>query len=97
MKKIEKETKDHRITIRFTKSELDAMDAKIADAGYKTSGAFIRDFVASAKPRAKISGDVVQIARELMSLAFMINSNAPAPELLKKVKHISAINTGGVK
>ncbi|ALQ02645.1 hypothetical protein AK973_2196 [Pseudomonas brassicacearum] len=68
----------------------------MVDAGYKVSGAFIRDFVANGTVRPKVSNDVVQIARELMSLASMINAERTNGELLEKVKHIARVNMGGV-
>lgn len=95
MKKYNKVNKDQRITIRLTQSELDALEKKIAEAGYKTTGAFIRDFVANLKPKAKVSGDVVLIARELMSLSALVNSSATTQEINRKIKEIDRINTGG--
>jgi len=91
-----KERKDQRITIRLTCAELEALERKIAEAGYKTTGAFIRDFVATLKPKVKVSGDVVLIARELMSLSALVNASAAKSELVKKIKEIDRINTGGV-
>lgn len=95
MKKYNKVNKDQRITIRLTQSELDTLEKKIAEAGYKTTGAFIRDFVANLKPKAKVSGDVVLIARELMSLSALVNSSATTQEINRKIKEIDRINTGG--
>jgi hypothetical protein len=97
MKAVEKQKKDARITIRFSKSELKSLDSKMAEAGYKAAGAFIRDFVANNNAKPKISADIVQIARELMNLASMINAEKPGSELLDKVKHIARINAGGVQ
>ena len=96
MKDKNKERKDQRITIRLTCAELEALERKIAEAGYKTTGAFIRDFVATLKPKVKVSGDVVLIARELMSLSALVNASAAKSELVKKIKEIDRINTGGV-
>ena len=96
MKTIEKQSKESRITFRLNKSELEMLEAKITEAGYKSAGAFIRDFVASGQVKPKVTQDVVQIARELMNLASMINADRPGCELLEKVKHIAQINLGGV-
>lgn len=90
-----KQKKESRITIRLSKSELEILEAKMSQAGYKSAGAFIRDFVANGQVKPKLSGDVVQIARELMNLASMINAERPESELLEKVKHIARINVGG--
>lgn len=96
MKNIEKQKKETRITFRLNKSELDTLNAKMTEAGYKSASAFIRDFVASGQVKPKVTQDVVQIARELMNLASMINADRPGCELLEKVKHIAQINLGGV-
>ncbi len=96
MKEQVKQNKESRITIRLSKSELEILESKMAQAGYQAAGAFIRDFVISNNIKPKISGDVVQIARELMNLASMINAERPGSELLEKVKHIARINVGGV-
>ena len=97
MKAVEKQKKDARITIRLSKSELESLDSKMAESGYKAAGAFIRDFVANNNTKPKVSADMVQIARELMSLASLINAERPHSELLEKVKHIARINVGGVQ
>ncbi|WP_421547436.1 plasmid mobilization protein [Pseudomonas sp. QD4] len=97
MKTIERQNKESRITLRLNKTELDAMNAKVVEAGYKSAGAFIRDFVANGQVKSKVGQDVVQIARELMNLASMINANRPGSELLEKVKYIAQVNLGGVK
>jgi hypothetical protein len=96
MKNIEKQNKETRITFRLNKSELDTLNAKVAEAGYKSAGAFIRDYVANGQVKPKVTQDVVQIARELMNLASMINADRPGSELLAKVKHIAQVNLGGV-
>ena len=97
MKTIEKQSKESRITFRLNKSELEMLEAKITEAGYKSAGAFIRDFVANGQVKAKVGQDVVQIARELMSLASMINADRPGSELLEKVKYIAQVNLRGVQ
>lgn len=97
MKNIEKQNKETRITFRLNKSELDILNAKVSEAGYKSAGAFIRDFVANGQVKPKVGQDVVQIARELMNLASMINADRPGCELLEKVKFIAQVNLGGVR
>ncbi len=94
MKVIEKQTKDARITIRFSRPEMDILNSKITEVGYKSAGAFIRDYVAHGKIKPKVGVEVVQIARELMNLASLINAERPNSELLEKVKHIAHINMG---
>ena len=97
MKVIEQQNKDTRITFRLNKSELDTLNSKMTEAGYKSAGAFIRDYVANGQVKPKVTQDVVQIARELMNLASMINADRPGSELLEKVKYIAQVNLGGVK
>ncbi|KAA0983398.1 hypothetical protein FQ192_29610 [Pseudomonas sp. ANT_J12] len=96
MKTIEKQNKDTRITIRLSKSEMESLENRMSEAGYKAAGAFIRDFVANNSVKPKVVSDVVHIARELMSLASMINAEKPGSQLLEKVKHIARINVGGL-
>ncbi|MDV5387622.1 plasmid mobilization protein [Pseudomonas juntendi] len=97
MKNEVKQNKESRVTIRLTKSELETLESKMSQAGYKAAGAFIRDFVVNNSVKTKVSQDVVQIARELMNLASMINADRPGSELLEKVKYIAQINLGEVK
>ncbi|MEW9879763.1 ribbon-helix-helix domain-containing protein [Pseudomonas putida] len=97
MKTIDKQNKEAMISFRLNKSDLDTLNAKMAEAGYKSASAFIRDFVANGQVKPKVSQDVVQIARELMNLASMINADRPGCELLDKVKHIAQINLGEIK
>jgi hypothetical protein len=97
MKNIEKQIKETRITFRLNKFELDTLNSKMTEAGYKSAGAFIRDFIANGQVKPKVGHDVVQIARELMNLASMIHANRPGSELLEKVKYIAQVNFGSVQ
>lgn len=97
MKTIDKQNKESRITLRLNQAELDTLNAKVAEAGYKSAGAFIRDYVANGHVKPKVTQDVIQIARELMNLASMINAGRPGSELLEKVKYIARANLGGVQ
>lgn len=97
MKNQVKQNKDSRVTIRLSRSELQMLEAKMTEAGYKFASAFIRDFVATGQVKPKVTQDVVQIARELMNLASMINADRPGSELLEKVKCIAQVNLEGVQ
>lgn len=97
MKNIEKQKKEARITFRLNRSELYIFNSKMTDAGYHSAGAFIRDYVINGQVKPKVSQDIVQIARELMKLASMINADCPDSELLEKVKYIAQVNFRGVK
>lgn len=92
-----KERKEGTLIVRLSKTEREIIEAKVQEAGYKAAGAFVRDYIVNCTPKAKINADVVQIARELMNLASMINAEKPGTELLDKVKHIARINDGGVQ
>ena len=97
MKSIQKENKDLRITVRFNKTQLDKLNTKVAEAGYKSPGPFLRDLAVNGQVKPKVTQDVVQIARELMNLASMSNADRPGCELLEKVKLIAQVNLGGVQ
>lgn len=97
MKTIDKQNKDFRITFRVSANELETLHAKVEDAGYKSPGPFIRDSVVNGQVKPKVGQDVVQIARELMNLASMINADRPGSELLEKVKYIAQVNLRGVQ
>jgi len=97
MKANENKNKEFRITFRLNEAELETLNTKIAEAGYQSAGAFIRDFVANSQVKPKVGQNVVQIARELMKLASMIKADRPGCELLEKVKYIAQVNMGGVK
>ncbi len=89
------EKKDSRITIRLSNSDMDVLAHKIAESGYKSAGAFIRDAVANVHIKPKLGPNVVTIARELIKLAAMIRNENPRSELLEKVRAIAKINNGG--
>jgi hypothetical protein len=89
--------KEIRITIRLSAADLAILEARMSDAGYKSAGAFIRDFVANNKLKSKISANTVSVARELDVLAGMIRTNAPASELLKKIRAIALVNIGNAQ
>lgn len=90
------ERKDSRITIRLNQSEIDQLKSKMADAGYTSAGAFIRDSVATGRVKPKISSNIVVIAKELATLAGMIKGDRPKSDLLEKVRAIASANAGGV-
>jgi uncharacterized protein YwlG (UPF0340 family) len=90
------EKKDLRITVRLSKSDAELLQIKIAEAGYKSVGAFVRDTVANGNAKAKIGTNVVVVARELVALAVMIKANHSDNDLLAKVRAIASANAGGV-
>ncbi|MGV6393684.1 ribbon-helix-helix protein, CopG family [Pseudomonas caspiana] len=89
------EKKDSRITIRLGNSDMNILSHKIAEAGYKSAGAFIRDAVANVHTKPKLGPNIVTIARELIQLAAMVRNENPRSELLDKVRAIAKINNGG--
>lgn len=89
--------KETRITIRLSAADVAKLESRMADAGYKSAGAFIRDFVAQNKLKPKISASTVSVARDLGTLATMIRAGAPIDELLEKIRVIALVNAGGAQ
>ncbi|WAH60794.1 hypothetical protein LZ023_15300 [Pseudomonas silvicola] len=89
--------KEIRITIRLSAADLTKLESRMAEAGYHTAGAFIRDFVAKGKLKPKVNANTVTVARELDMLAMMIRKGAPISELLATIRTIALVNAGGVQ
>lgn len=90
------ERKVIRITIRLSAADVAQLESRMAEAGYKSAGAFIRDFVAQHKLKPKISASTVSVARDLGILAMRIRAGAPIEELLEKIRVLELLNAGGV-
>lgn len=89
--------KEIRITIRLSTSDIEKLESRMAEAGYHSAGAFIRDFIAQNKLKPKISASTVAVARELGNLATMIRTGAPVSDVLATIRIIALINAGGVQ
>lgn len=89
------EKKDQRITIRLSRTEMAVLDARVIEAGYKSAGVFIRDFIVNKRPKNKVSSNVVMVARELMAVSALVNADAPKEQVLEKLRLAAQANTGG--
>lgn len=88
--------KEIRITIRLSAADVAKLESRMADAGYHSAGAFIRDFVARNKLKPKISASTVAVARELGTLATLIRTGAPVNDVLAAIRIVALVNAGGV-
>lgn len=91
--------KNNRITIRLSDSDFQELSAKLDLSGYKSVGAFIRDHLIICKPKVKqdVKLDVIEVQRELMNLASMINAGKSNEELMTQVKKVSRVSLGDLK
>ena len=81
-----------RITIRLSSADLAMLETRMADAGYESAGAFVRDFIANNKQKPKISASTVAVARELGTLAAMIRMGASIAVLLEQIRMVAFAN-----
>lgn len=91
--------KKNRITIRLSDEDFQQLSAKLDLSGYKSVGAFIRDHLILCEPKVKqeVRLDVIEVQRELMNLASMINASRSQVELMQQVKIVSRVSLGGAK
>ncbi len=89
--------KEIRITIRLSAADVAKLESRMANAGYHSAGAFIRDFVAQSKLKPKISASTVAVARELGNLATMIRTGTPITDVLAMIRTIALVNAGDVQ
>lgn len=96
-KKEVRQKKTGSIIVRVSEEERAIIDAKIAEAGYKSASAFIRDYLAREKPKAKadIRPDALEMQRQLMSLSSMISGNAGKHELMSKIAELYRLAISG--
>lgn len=96
--KIEKkQRKTGTIIVRVNDEERAIIDTKIAEAGYKSASAFIRDYLAREKPKAKadIRPDALEMQRQLMALSSMISGSASKQELMSKIAELYRLAIAG--
>lgn len=91
--------KENRITIRLSNDDFQALSAKIDLSGYRNLSAFFRDHLIACEPKPKqeVRLDVIEVQRELMTLASMINTAKSRDELMDQVKKVSMASLGGAK
>lgn len=94
-----KQNKNNRITIRLSDEEFQQLSAKLDLSGYKSVGAFIRDHLILCEPKAKheVRLDVVEVHRELMNLASMLNAERTHDVLMNQIKKIANVALGVAK
>lgn len=90
-------TRSKRITFRLSETDMATLRKKMDYAGYATESAFIRDGIINCQQKEKkaVSLAVIEVQRELMKLASMINAERPYAELLDQAKKVSAVSLGG--
>lgn len=91
--------KANRITIRLSNDEFQTLAAKLDLSGYRNVSAFVRDYLITCEPKVKqvVRMDVIEVQRELMNLASMINVAKSRDELMDQVKKVSSVSLGGAK
>lgn len=89
--------KNNRVTIRLSDEDFQQLRAKLDLSGYKSVGAFIRDHLILCKPKVKqeVKLDVIEVQRELMNLASMLNAGKSNEEVMTQVKKVSRVSLGG--
>lgn len=91
--------KANRITIRLSNDDFQALSAKLDLSGYRNVSAFVRDYLINCEPKVKqeVRLDVIEVQRELMNLASMINAAKCRDELMDQVKKVSRVSLGGTR
>ncbi|MCD1608649.1 plasmid mobilization protein [Stutzerimonas kunmingensis] len=95
MKNIEKEKRDGTFIVRVSAAEREVIDAKVDEAGYKSVSAYVRDYIAREKPKAKIEASARIVQIELNRLALMIQKQEPKEALLAQIRRICTATLGG--
>lgn len=91
--------KANRITIRLSNDEFQTLSSKLDLSGYRNVSAFVRDYLITCEPKVKqvVRMDVIEVQRELMNLASMINAAKSRDELMDQVKKVSSVSLGGAR
>lgn len=92
-----KNNKENRITIRLSNDDFQALSAKLDLSGYTNVSAYVRDYLIKSEPKVKqeVKLDVIEVQRELMNLASMINAAKSRDDLMDQVKKVSRVSLGG--
>ncbi|HDZ55283.1 MAG TPA: hypothetical protein ENI17_07940 [Pseudomonas xinjiangensis] len=91
-----KQRKTGAIIIRVNDEERQVIDDKVAAAGYKSTSAYVRDYIAREKPKLKteISPKTLEMQRELMALSSLLNSKADRSIMMSKVAALYKLAMG---
>lgn len=86
-----KRKKDGTFIVRISIEDRIQLNAKALEAGYKSLSAYVRDQIVRSKPRkrAEVTASFLQLQRDLMNLASMINAGKPKEDLLAQVSRTS--------
>lgn len=95
MKTQDKEKRDGTFIVRVSAAEREVIDAKVDQAGYRSVSAYVRDYIAREKPKAKIEASARLLQIELNKLALMIQKGAPKEALLAQIRRICTATLGG--
>lgn len=82
-----KRKKDGTFIVRISIEDRIKLNAKALDAGYKSLSAYVRDQIVRSKPmkRAEVTASFLQLQKDLMNLASMINAGKSKADLLAQV------------
>lgn len=86
-----KRKKDGTFIVRISTEDRVLLNAKALEAGYKSLSAYVRDQIVRSKPRkrSEITASFLQLQKDLMSLAGMINAGKSKEDLLVQVVRAS--------
>lgn len=90
-----RERKEGTFIVRVSAAEREVIDAKVNEAGYKSVSAYVRDYIAREKPKAKIEASARIVQIELNKLALMIQKGAHKEALLAQIRRICTATMGG--
>ncbi len=89
------ERKTGTFIVRVSAAEREVIDAKVDEAGYRSVSAYVRDYIAREKPKAKIEASARLLQIELNRLALMIQKQEPKENLLAQIRRICQATIGG--
>jgi len=90
-----RERKEGTFIVRVSAAEREVIDAKVNEAGYKSVSAYVRDYIAREKPKAKIEASARIVQIELNKLALMIQKGEAKEALLAQIRRICQATLGG--
>lgn len=91
MSDLKKRKKDGAFIVRINTEDRTQLNAKAQEAGYQSLSAYVRDQIVRSKPRkrAEITASFLQLQKDLMNLASMINAGKSKSDLLAQVVRTS--------
>ena len=91
MSDLKKRKKDGAFIVRINMEDRIQLNAKAQEAGYQSLSAYVRDQIVRSKPRkrAEVTASFLQLQKDLMNLASMINAGKSKADLLAQVVRTS--------